>query len=174
MKSDGFSKRNAEYTAHVVELIRKTKSLANQTPLEYEEIFVQACDWQDVLEELIPVERLTEAFKKAFKLHETSYPITALDIKHGYQQILIEENAQRVEEARQEKEQNRILFCISRKNHINDEGKTKTRNPFNHNEDITMPCPFCRPKDYDREWKLLYAKYHKKTSLKIVSRTENK
>lgn len=133
---------------------------------------VRACDWQDALEKVIPVEHLPEAFDKAFEIHETSYPITAFDIKHGYEQILIEENTKRIEKARQEKEKNQILFCISRKYHINDEGEAKIRNPFNHNEDISMPCLFCRRKDYEEQWKDFVSKNTQKTSLKIVPRTK--
>lgn len=173
MKSDGFSKRNANYTAQVVELIRKTLSLANQPPLEYEEIIVRAFDWQDVLEKVIPLKRLTEAFEKAFELHKTTFPIMASEIKQAYQQILIEENAKRVEKSRQEKEKDPVQFCKYRNYHINEEGEIKIFNPWIINgEDLTVPCPFCRPTDHDEQWKLLYAKYNKKTSLKIVPRTK--
>ena len=159
--------------AQVVDIIRETKSLDNQPPLEYEEILVQARDWQDFLEKVIPLERLTEAFDKAVKIHKTSFPVSAFDIKHGYEQILIEENAKRVEKIRREKEKDPVQFCKYRNYHINEEGEIKIFNPWIINvEDLTVPCPFCRRKAHDEQWKLLYAKYNKKTSLKIVPRDE--
>lgn len=155
--------------ASVIELISKTLSLANQPPLAQEEIFERACAWQDVLEKSIPLERLPEAFGKAFELHESPFPITAFEINYAYKQILKEEKAKCEEKIRQEKENNPRQFCKNLQRHINQNGEVKQFNPLNPTgEDIILPCPYCRPKAYYEQKNNFISRYQKVNVLKII------
>lgn len=47
----------------------------------------RATDWMEAFEDAIPLDRLRDAFTRALRVHESSFPVNAFDILKAYRQI---------------------------------------------------------------------------------------
>jgi hypothetical protein len=104
--------------------------------------------WSRVLFGVIPEHRLQETFDATFAAHNSPFPISAYDLKTKWQEIEAEEEAERQRIIEEEKAVNRVHFCPNRKHHVNEHGDTLVCNPFNFNEEIELPCMYCRPQAF--------------------------
>jgi hypothetical protein len=102
----------------------------------------RAKNWMDVLEGVVPLGELDAAYRQAFKKHASNFPINAFDIKNAYNESVVEREAQKI-----------VYDYTPNCPHNHRDPKTATMqqvNPWNFDEDITMPCGFCRPNDYEQ------------------------
>ena len=91
----GKGRRNKVYLANTMILVKKTLSLANQPPLAERDLAERAKDWQDALEENVPVERLPDAFTRALKNHNSTFPINAFGILAAWNELDAEEREEK-------------------------------------------------------------------------------
>lgn len=81
------------YLAALIRIITKAISLANAPALTENELAMRARDWSEVLFDVVPQERLLDAFKRAAQDHGTSFPISMHDVRIAYGKIDAEEKA---------------------------------------------------------------------------------
>jgi hypothetical protein len=94
-----------------------------------------------VLFDLIPENRLQETFERAFSTHDSSFPVSAYDLKDAWKAIADEERLN------QPVSIDRyipipIKYCAAKGSHINDRGDIITDL---RGAQIEVPCPTCRP-----------------------------
>jgi len=68
-------------------IIRRTLDLANQPPLSDEVLESRAESWAETLFNAVPEERLAEAFKRAIADHDSTFPMSAYELKTAYEKI---------------------------------------------------------------------------------------
>lgn len=95
----------------MVKTVARCISLANAPALTDAELLIRARDWSEVLWQIIPEERLADAFNRAAKDHSGSFPISAYDIKNAFWELRKDEvkaQEQRRQREMQELEQRSI------------------------------------------------------------------
>jgi len=80
---------------------------------------------------------------RAITNHKSEFPINAVSLKNAYQELVTER-----EQQRRNKELH--VYRCPQYDHDPKTGMMKVVNPFNFNEDILLPCGFCRPGDYEQ------------------------
>lgn len=103
----------------------------------------------EMLYEIVPVDRLDDAFRLAFKRHNTPFPINVYDLKNAYDQLCSEEAAARAESRRQDAESNPVKYCPTKHEHVNESGDVVVVIGGPGGKDVTIPCPDCRTKASD-------------------------
>lgn len=68
----------------MAELIKKSRELSNLPPIDNKILAKNAMTWAESLFLVVPEQDLKESFNEAFKLHDSSYPISAFEINAGY------------------------------------------------------------------------------------------
>jgi hypothetical protein len=157
------------YRLKVLEILNRVFVLANR-PLVNAEMNEASEVWRDTLFDVVPLNSLKAAFDRAIKNHKSSFAVNAFDLLNAWRELEAEEAAE-VERLKQiEKDANRVQFCDNRKQHINADGSTLVCNPFNFNEEIEMPCMYCRPQAF-ADARLRFIKKHGEPKpLEIVGR----
>lgn len=77
----------------MMRIVRRTLELANLPPLSDEMLEERAKVWAETLFEVVPEKRLGDAFKKAVADHNTTFAVSAYDMKIAFQKISTDENA---------------------------------------------------------------------------------
>lgn len=120
------------------------------------ECAVIANEWSEVLIEIIPEDMLMKSYKRAFRDKTDTYPISHLNLKLAYENILEDEKAERVEFEKEDRKKNAKKYCKDREQHIfedgEDSGRIEVLNPRNFSETLTAPCRTCRPKAFN-DWR---------------------
>lgn len=137
------TERNKVYLANCIELVDKTIRLANQPPLDTHDSVRRAAEWHDALEPNIPLERLPEVFTKALSTHASTFPINAFEMLSAWNQI----RSEYAERMRKQREENPVLFCDMKVNHINEHGDVEIA--LGGVKEVVVPCQFCRRNAYD-------------------------
>lgn len=110
----------------------------------------RADTWARVLFGIVPEDRLQNAFDRAFRDHDSSFPVNAYDIKTAWEKI-------RTEEYEAEKTA-RLAECPNDKYHIGETASVVLMNPHTQ-EDELYPCPKCRPEEFENKKKTDIALY---------------
>jgi hypothetical protein len=145
----GAAQRDELYLAAMMKVVQKTNNWANLPPLSEEDLGQRAMDWQDELEQEIPLERIPDVLRRARRNHKGTYAINLYEMSHAWDEIRAEETVEKAKNVEQAKTENPVLFCANRKEHINDWGEVKIVNFFDTSEEIIVPCKTCRQKAYD-------------------------
>jgi hypothetical protein len=101
---DSIQRPSESYLAAMVQIISKSISLANAPSLTREELIIRARDWAEILFQVVPENQLVQSLKRAFDDHDSSFPLTAYELKTAYRQMHAENGrraAVEAEEARQ-------------------------------------------------------------------------
>lgn len=121
--------------------------------------------WARMLIDIIPEERLPDAFKVAFRLNPSSHAVNAYDLKRAWEIIAdAEEKERRKLEAKKPKP------CANVKYHIfgTEKAPVVYADPLNTGTDSIVPCPVCRAVEY-QNWRkhnnALYGEHQPKTVL---------
>jgi hypothetical protein len=95
------------------------------------------------LQPIIPRESLPDALMRAIKNQKSDFPINAIALKNAYEELVIE---------REQQSRGRELhvYRCPKYDHDPKTAMMKVVNPFNFNEDILLPCGFCRPREYEQ------------------------
>lgn len=154
MPSSQWGSLNKIYLANVIQLVRKTISLANQPPLANKDLARRAIDWQDELEPNVELDILVPAFRKACAEHDSSFPVNCFDIIAAANKIKTEralnENAVK---SQSPDEPPAIASCKILEKHVDDdrakadEGLIELYNPADDSTRI-VPCYQCRPRAF--------------------------
>lgn len=123
--------------------------------------------WRDQLFGIVPVEYLSECFKRAGKNQTSGYAPNAYQIINEWQKIKEQEREKREKlqaerAAEQAKLVNPVDVCPNKEKHINEFGEVAYFNPFNPNSDLILPCHACRPKAYEDQ-RARFNKKHNRT-----------
>jgi hypothetical protein len=112
----------------------------------------RAKTWTELLFGIIPHDRLTDAYQRAFRDHQGLFPINAPELKAAWENIDREErNAVRNNTADLE---TRIAQCKYRDEHIADDSIAKSdalveyKDFLNPGKWVVLPCAECRPHAY--------------------------
>lgn len=116
-----------------------------------EEIAARTKTWARALFGVIPEFRLQDAFDAAFQVHDSTFPVSAYEIKLEWQKIEIRERAETQARRIEFEKENPKLACPDRARHKNDDGDVEICSPVNWNEEILLPCKTCQPKAYEAE-----------------------
>lgn len=126
--------------------------LSSQKPTTAEKL-ARTETWSRVLFGIVPETRLRDAFDRAFRDHNSPFPVNAYEIKTAWEVIQAEE----LDFALKSKEtdiSNRIDNCKYLSQHIQTEGKedegfVEYVDWLNLSRFIIMPCATCRPQAYE-------------------------
>ncbi len=142
----GKANLNKTYLANVMLLVKKTVSLSNQPPLVESDLAERAKDWMEAIEQVIPLDRLPEAFRTALKNHASTFPINAFEILAAYKEIEAIETAEKLKTETEEKTLNRVAFCTEKHNHKSNDEAIQQYFVGGHWE--WLPCVHCRQDAY--------------------------
>jgi hypothetical protein len=117
--------------------------------------------WHESLSEIIPLEKLSGAFKRAMATHQSSFPVNAFDILKNFHELEAEEKDAARKESEKPTTENRVKNCIFYKEHKDDALRPELIGGI-EGEEVLLPCPVCRPSQYDRRRREEYAKYRAK------------
>lgn len=95
-------KPTPSYLGTVMELIKKSLELSNQAPLEDKELGKRAVTWSEILFENISEEWLKHSFNAVFKVHKSSFPISAYEVNEGYR--IVQQLRSKQEDIKRQKE----------------------------------------------------------------------
>lgn len=76
-----------EYFVKVIELIFKVRRVTGQPPLENQELHLTAMAWTEIIQPLIPLNRLDECYMRAIRTRTTTYPFSVSELCQVWQQI---------------------------------------------------------------------------------------
>lgn len=129
-----------------MEVVKKTISLSNQPPLSETDLGQRAKDWQDEIEEIIPLDKVYQSFRRALALHTSSFPVNAFELIAAYKIVAEEDRVKAAEAEAENRLTNPVLFCKQKSQHVTEHGEVEIIDPFDHSQIILMPCSDCRPK----------------------------
>jgi hypothetical protein len=110
----------------VIRLIIKIRLVCSLPPLETIDLAAAAEAFCEVLNGVVPVERLNECYLYAVRHRTSTYPLAATEIIEAWRAILSDEVSKR------------------RACHLCDgSGYAMVRDPDNHEQDIQKECPHC-------------------------------
>lgn len=66
---------STEYVRACLLLVQKTRMLANSPTATEQEALIQATVWAEILCESIPINRLDDAYRRAAREHESTFPL---------------------------------------------------------------------------------------------------
>jgi hypothetical protein len=131
----------------MIRIIRKSISLANAPSLTEGEYGIRARDWAEQLFEVVPEDRLFEAFGRAVKDHNSSFPVNFYDLKAAWHRIETEEAAERQRRLNEHMAENPVKYCKAAYNHVdqvNDDGEVTVMIGGPNGKEVIIPCPDCR------------------------------
>jgi hypothetical protein len=153
--SDRHSTKSPEETlfqAQIIRILNKITDAWNMPALTETEQGERAKTWTELLFGIIPHDRLTDAYQRAFRDHQGLFPINAPELKAAWENIDREErNAVRNNTADLE---TRIAQCKYRDEHIADDSIAKSdalveyKDFLNPGKWVVLPCAECRPHAY--------------------------
>jgi hypothetical protein len=135
----------------MLRVIRRSISLANAPSLTEAEYGIRAKDWCELLEAVIPEERLMDSFMRAARDHASAFPVNAYEIQDAWKNIQAEEQARRETEAVDDV--SAIDTCGNKANHVlengEDHGLVELYDPTDNSTRI-VPCFTCRRAAFDQ------------------------
>lgn len=75
------------YQLEIYGIVTKTLLLSGQNQVSKPEKVAMAHVWTETLIEIIPIDELQNAFKKAIELHKGEYPLNAFSLKNAWEEI---------------------------------------------------------------------------------------
>jgi hypothetical protein len=101
--------------------------------------------WARVLYNIIPENRLQEAFDRAFKNRQSKgFPVSAYDLNDAWNEIQVEDEARIAKEKELIRETSPIEHCATKYRHINELGEIDILYGGPGGIEANVPCPFCR------------------------------
>lgn len=133
-----------------------------------EEQMQRANVWTDLLVDIVPENRLQDAFTRAFRTHTSPFPINAYDLKAAWEEIDKEEKRHQESETNRRRAENPVAFCEAEWNHLNAEGDIEIYLGVPPNgRDVVVPCDRCRSAAF-------YARYNEERAKFIADQPEMK
>lgn len=130
----------------MIALVAKAISLANSPALDEKDLANRAMLWATELWGLVPENKLGQAAKHAFEIHDSSFPLNAHDIlkAHKYLQTQDHVRANQLPDTPIERER----YCYNYKNHLRGEPEILLHIPDVTETDVVVPCGGCRPEEF--------------------------
>lgn len=100
--------------------------------------------WTDLLRDVVPEDRLQDAFRVAFQTHDSTFPINAYEVKLAWEAL---DRSEREEKARAydiARRENPVKYCLSAYKHINGDGDVEIVLGGPNGKTVVIPCPDCR------------------------------
>lgn len=111
-----------------------------------EEQMQRANVWTDLLSDTIPENRLQDAFRAAFRKHDSTFPVNAYELQAAWKEIDVEEKKQRYQALEKDQRENPVKYCDAAWNHLNPEGDVEIYMGVPPNgREVIVPCNRCRP-----------------------------
>lgn len=155
------------YLEEMLLIVADSFALSSQNATLPEKM-ARATAWARVLREVVPEDRLQDAFDAAFRNHDSSFAVNAYEIKSAWVDLATAEQAERERIEAEERSVNRVAYCPNRKNHSTEDGTMLVCNPFNFNEEIELPCGYCRPQAFEEQRQLFIQKHGAIKPLEIL------
>lgn len=121
----------------------------------FEEEMTRAKVWSDLLFEIVPENRLNDAFRRAFRDHDSSFPVNAYEIKAAWEAIEREEATSAAEAEKKHVSENAIEYCPNKRNHVldadtgEDHGMVEYADPDDRSKGVLRPCFDCRKSAFE-------------------------
>lgn len=132
------------YLTKLKSLIERTFSLANRNALSEADLRQKASDWEFIINEKIPFERLDDAFRQAYEIRNNSkdgflsgQPLQAHELTYSW--VIIQRNRVGRGDG---------TNCPTQHLEAVDSPSVMVLN-FDYSEDVLMPCPLCRREQFN-------------------------
>jgi hypothetical protein len=126
-----------EYQDRILPVVHDSFELSSADP-PIAKLMSRAETWSRLLHNVVPVERVQEAFDRAFADHSSEFPVNAYEIKAAWDKIRGEESAARA------KKRGEIQSCDLAYNHINEHGDVEIVLGGPNGKTVIIPCAECR------------------------------
>ncbi len=142
-------------------IVAESYDLSSQNPTMAEKVS-RAETWARVLCNIIPENRLQEAFDRAFKDRESKgFPVSAYDLNDAWNVIQTEDEARVAKQQAELREADPIKHCSAKYKHANELGEIEVLYGGPGGIEALVPCPFCRPKANQDAYHNLVVRYNK-------------
>lgn len=132
---------------------------ASSQTVPFEEEMTRAKVWTDLLFDVVPANRLRQAFRLAFKTHKSSFAINAYDIKAAWEQILENESKDQQVVTQSDRDANPVQYCRAKADHFDEDGNIEVLLGGPGGKTVLVPCDICRTGAHQQRYAELLAEY---------------